>query len=81
MTVFNSDRKRLNRELQEIERKLAQNPLAVVEVELEAAELMGAFAETAVSLEDFELCEPGALDWFFEAGPEKGSNGGSNGAL
>jgi hypothetical protein len=52
-------------------RELELNPLAAPEVELDTAELMGAFEETAVSLDDIEQCEPGALDWFFALDPSE----------
>jgi hypothetical protein len=49
----------------EVEKQLAQNPLAAVEVDAQTAEYMGAFIEDAVELEDFAAVEAGALDWFF----------------
>jgi hypothetical protein len=62
----------LAKEAKEIERRLDLNPLAALEVEPDTAERMGAFLERAVGLEDIEMCEPGALDWFFDTGPEGG---------
>ena len=75
------DPKRLGRlelEADEAEKRLWANPLAAVEVAPEAAELMGAFEETAVGLEDFEALEPGALDWLLGARSPEGDGGGED---
>ncbi|MDR1487169.1 MAG: hypothetical protein LBT62_04130 [Deltaproteobacteria bacterium] len=59
----------------EVEQRFNENPLAVVEVDRQTAEFMGAFQEDAVTLDDFPNAEPGALDWFFT-----GTDGSKEGA-
>lgn len=78
MDFSSKNRERMKSEAIDCERKLAANPLAAVEVDPETAEFMGAFRETAVSLEDFRACEPGVLDWLFEPreGPRKSGRRG-----
>jgi hypothetical protein len=70
----------LAREAEEADRRLAVNPLAAVEVAPDTAELMGAFEETAVGLEDFTHAEPGAIDWFFDSPEEAPASPGRPGA-
>jgi hypothetical protein len=45
--------------------------MATVEVDSKTAALMGAFEETAVSLDDFYHLEPGVLEDFFGPPPAK----------
>ncbi|WP_031485740.1 hypothetical protein [Maridesulfovibrio frigidus] len=50
----NEVKKRLDEQARQIDKDLSDNPGAALEVDQELAEHMGAFEETAISLEDAE---------------------------
>jgi hypothetical protein len=64
---------RLRAKAEECELGLRRYPSAAAEVERETAEFMGAFAETAVGLDDIDWLEPGALDWLFQEADDAAS--------
>jgi hypothetical protein len=65
--MFFKKNSNLAQKAQEVEEQFAKNPFAVVEVDQQTADYMGAFLEDAVTLKDFDNVEPGALDWFFNS--------------
>jgi hypothetical protein len=62
--LFDDAKKRRAAKIAAVERALAADPAAGVEVDPETAESMGAFVEDAVGLDDFYRLEPGSLDFF-----------------